>query len=57
MVSIMYLRQGKSMVDVLFSQKCRSVADEFDAKTPVCPLDKVSNAAKSSFDALFQTDV
>jgi hypothetical protein len=25
------------MVDVLFSQKCRSVADEFDAKTPVCP--------------------
>jgi hypothetical protein len=42
---------------VLFSQKCRSVADEVDAKTPVCPLEKVSNAAKSSFDALFQTDL
>jgi len=49
----MYLRQGKLKVDVLFSQKCRSVADEFDAKTPCMPLEKVSNAAKSSFDALF----
>jgi len=40
MVSIMYLRQGKLkvVVGVLCSQKCRSVADEFDAKTPVCPL-------------------
>jgi len=53
----MYLRKGKSMVDVLFFQKCRSIADEFDAETPVCPLDKVSNAAKCSFDALFQTGV
>jgi len=39
------LEARKSKVDVLYSRKCRSVADELMQNAGM-PLDKVSNAAK-----------